>query len=72
MAILEKGNQQMIDLETLIDRVGMKNVLYALAVIANEKAEHLALNWQDSFLSRTWERNAAKIEKCARQLTGTD
>ena len=44
------------ELEKLIDKAGPASVAYALGVIAFEKAEHVATNWQDGSLTSYWNR----------------
>jgi len=47
------------ELERVIDSHSMADVLNALEIIANEKAEHVESNWQDMPLGKAW-RNMAK------------
>jgi len=42
-------------LERAIDAYGIKMVLSALEVICGDKAEHVAVNWQDTTLAKRWE-----------------
>jgi hypothetical protein len=61
--ILEDGAPEFVVLETLVDRVGLRNVLYALALIARHKAEHIRSNWQDEALANLWEHDAKILDK---------
>jgi len=52
------------ELEAMVDQIGLDGVLYALANIARLKADHVRENWQDEELARSWQRDAATVEKC--------
>jgi hypothetical protein len=65
MAYFEEGSEAMLQLEGMVDRVGLRNVLSALEYICQAKAEHLAVNWQDTKSAKEWERAARKIYKVA-------
>jgi hypothetical protein len=52
MRCLDK--QEMFALEALIDSCGLSPVLMALSEICGEKAEHVAVNWQDTALAKDW------------------
>ena len=41
-------------LEALVDRHGLGNVVDMLGFICDEKAEHIAHNWQDASLAKLW------------------
>lgn len=56
------------ELEGLIDRVGLPNVLEDLVVICNEKAEHIRCNWQDDALAKVWEHAGQVIETAATRV----
>jgi len=47
-------------LEQLIDKHGLRNVLLDLAFICDGKADHVRSNWQDEVTAKTWER-ASKV-----------
>ena len=47
----------MVELEGIVDRAGLRNVLLALEAICFAKAEHLETNWQDPKSARHWARN---------------
>lgn len=68
MAILEDNSEAMLALEALVDQVGTRNVIFALAKIAQGKAEHLKSNWQDYAGAARWTRSASKLEACANKL----
>lgn len=50
-------------LELMVDRNGLFHVLTGLAIICEEKAEHLRSNWQDEITAKTWQRDANQIER---------
>jgi hypothetical protein len=50
-------------LEPMVDRHTIADVLESLAVLAALKAEHVSTNWGDRTLARSWERVARKIEQ---------
>jgi len=60
-----EGSEAMLALEAMVDKVGLANVLYALAHISNAKAEHLQTNWQDASGAQWWEQRARKLDDLA-------
>lgn len=52
-------------LERMIDAEGLPRVVAMLAIIAGEKAEHVATNWQDARTAKSWERCASRLSTCA-------
>lgn len=54
------------ELEPLVDRHGMADLLESLAVLSALKQDHVATNWGDRELARSWKRVALKIEQAAR------
>jgi hypothetical protein len=71
MAILEDNSPAMIELEKLVDKVGLRNVIYGLAYIAGQKADHLRSNWQDEAAAQAWEADARKLDTFALKLSHT-
>jgi hypothetical protein len=59
------GSPAMLELESMVDEVGMRNVLWALAHIADGKADHVENNWQDRQLARVWLKAARKLFRLA-------
>lgn len=59
----------MIALEEMVDKVGVHNVLYALAKICFDKAEHVRANWQDRTTAGVWNLSGNMIDKFANQLS---
>lgn len=60
-----ENSPAMIELESMVDKVGLANVLYALENICHGKAEHLLVNWQDAPTAKGWTREATRMRKCA-------
>lgn len=58
MAYFEEGSEAMLALEAMIDKVGTRNVAYAMARLCQLKAEHLESNWQDRETARIWDKCA--------------
>lgn len=49
-------------LETLVDRHGLPQVLEALAMVCSAKADHLRTNWQDDGpQARAWDNAAVHL-----------
>jgi hypothetical protein len=57
-------------LENIIDRSSVREVLNAIGVICQEKAAHIAENWQDEALSMKWDRAGEKIRDFAGKVSG--
>jgi hypothetical protein len=56
---------QLESLERLVDKHTLQGVLEGLAFIAGEKASHVAENWQDTNLAKSWERDADYLDRMA-------
>ena len=63
-----EGTPAMVELEGMVDKVGLSNVLYALAHIAFMKAEHLQSNWQDKAGAKAWQGDARKLDAFASRI----
>jgi hypothetical protein len=59
------------ELETMIDKVGLSKVLFFLAEVCGEKADHLNSNWQDANAAKQWLADARDIEKLAAKIRTT-
>ena len=55
----------MVELEAMVDRVGLRNVLWAWQSIWYGKAEHLSVNWQDRTSAKVWELQGHKLARWA-------
>ena len=62
MPYFTEGSPAMVELESMVDKVGIRNVLWALAHIAGAKAEHVATNWQDVLLAKQWMKISGQIQ----------
>lgn len=54
-----------IQLEAFVDAYGMRAVLDMLSHVCDEKASHLATNWQDVSAATLWERAGIACKNCA-------
>ena len=63
-----EGTPAMVELEGMVDKVGLSNVLYALAHIACAKADHLQSNWQDKAGAKAWQSDARKLDAFAARI----
>ena len=52
---IEQQNKDMSELESMIDRLGMSEIMLLLVHICDEKAEHIRSNWQDEGLAKRWD-----------------
>ena len=52
-------------LEALVDSYELRQVLYMLAHVCNEKAGHISLNWQDNMGAKVWAERSNKIAALA-------
>lgn len=48
------SEKELFELEMLIDRRGISDVLMAISEICGAKAEHIAHAWQDASLAKRW------------------
>jgi hypothetical protein len=55
-AYLCENSSAMLELEGIVDRAGLRNVLFALEQICFAKAEHLEEAWQDERTATLWNR----------------
>jgi hypothetical protein len=56
------SKKQTDDLEGLVDRTSLAEVLFALGEICFGKAEHLETNWQDRNAAKAWERAGKRLD----------
>jgi hypothetical protein len=57
-------------LETLIDRYGIDNVIAMLGFVCGEKAEHIATNYQDASQGKEWIKLSADLDKLLAEVEG--
>lgn len=51
-----------LQMEQIVDKMGLSTVRDILVGICHEKAEHIRANWQDDELAARWERTAQTFE----------
>jgi Ran GTPase-activating protein (RanGAP) involved in mRNA processing and transport len=51
------------ELELAMDTLGFEALMYKLAEICHDKAEHFAANWQDRYSARQYDKLADKLDK---------
>ena len=52
-------------LERMVDAYSLQAVVSALSYICGEKAEHLAVNWQDTASAKGWMVQAKHLDQLA-------
>ena len=52
------------ELETLVDRYGLANLVSALAIVCEEKADHIRANWQDKVTANAWSAASREFDRC--------
>jgi hypothetical protein len=57
-----------LELELMVDRHGVKEVLWMLARVCADKADRLKVDWQYEGSAKQWERRMDKIESVASKL----
>jgi hypothetical protein len=67
-AYFADGSPASLELEAMLDRVGLVNVLRALSDIANAKAVYVAEHWQDCSRAKQWASDAAQVDTLADTL----
>lgn len=50
-------------IEALIDRFGMDHFLSMSGFVAGEKAQHIAVNWQDASRAKAWMKISVGLDK---------
>jgi hypothetical protein len=60
-AYLCENSEAMLALEAMVDRAGLRNVLFALEYICHAKGNHLEEAWQDVSSATVWWSNGRKI-----------
>lgn len=56
------------ELEQMVDRFSVRQVVDMLSEICAEKAEHIRVNWQDFSLAARWQAKAAKLDRVSNSL----
>ena len=55
-------------IETVVDAIGVRNTLQALAEVCFQKQIHVEENWQDGALAREWHSLMTRISNFADKL----
>jgi hypothetical protein len=76
-----KGNTEMYtepeftklqnEIEALLDRHPIDELVAALAEVCDHKADHVMSNWQDKHLAKLWQRNAIALNQVQAKLQAT-
>lgn len=56
------------ELETLVDRYGLANLVEMLAIVCEEKADHIRANWQDRITANAWAAASREFDRCAPRI----
>jgi hypothetical protein len=62
---LEMNQHDLDILEKLVDAFGVAEVLSGLSKICSDKAEHAAVNWQDTPLAKNWMRLSSRLDRAS-------
>lgn len=57
-------------LEAMIDRYGLAEVLSGISFICSEKAEHVAVNWQDTTMGKQWMKFSELVDQANARIEG--
>jgi|SoimicMinimDraft_4_1059732.scaffolds.fasta_scaffold00004_19 hypothetical protein len=57
-------------LEAIVDSMGLELTVHALGQICADKAEHIAVNWQDTNTAKPWAKAGALIDVLAIKIKG--
>ena len=55
-------------LEQIVDRVGLKMTIEALAIICDLKADHIISAWQDPNTAAAWQHNTKVLDATAQRI----
>jgi hypothetical protein len=62
--------QEVFQVENLVDRRGIEQLLQQLSEICGLKAEHIASNWQDTLLAKRWATLEGALGVASTKATG--
>lgn len=60
---LKLTEAELVDLEKILDRRSLYEIVRALSHICYLKAQHVSEAWQDARLEKRWEKAAAAFDK---------
>ncbi len=52
---------QMLNIEAMIDRASVADILHIIADICHEKEDHIRANWQDNHYANEWKRTGRAV-----------
>lgn len=64
------ANEQ-VDLELLVDREGLDEVLRSLGIVCADKADHIRASYSDASLAGRWDAAAKAIFKVSENVTAS-
>ncbi len=62
------NDDEKVELEKLVDRVTLSQLLATLSEICHEKAEHLEENWQDYGAAEEWIEAGKAIDRITNKI----
>ena len=65
---MEYHKQAAEELEAIVDKLCVADVLALLAGICHDKAEHVECNWQDSHAAKWWTHAAGICENASSKV----
>jgi len=65
---MARTRAEMMELEGLLDKMGVASLVEALGDIASEKEQHVLEAWQDRNLARRWRTLANKFSNLAAKI----
>ncbi len=66
--MVERQTDQAVELEGMIDKLGLTTVLEMAAHICYAKELHLLENWQDKNMARCWRQDGKRLEQVATKV----
>lgn len=64
----ELSDSELLELEAMVDRTALSEVVLALAGLAYDKADHISANWQDEGLATVWHRAGDRLVRTGAAL----
>jgi hypothetical protein len=55
-------------LEKMVDRTSLSDILSLLAIICEEKTDHIRANWQDKTTANVWARCSRELDVIAARV----
>ena len=67
---MKTHNERLDLLESMIDKISLKDVVSLLAEVASAKADHIRETWHDEELAEEWDINCGQLLETARDIRG--